>query len=181
MSKPVDEVVTWLAKLPPGGRLAIVGTALVAYDEASVPRVDFALEVGGPDDPVAGARTEMREPIRIEPCAFLPEGGIVEFGRYGSGELALYVTTVPEDEEIGDGGVDTQCVVTVSLVPYGAAMPPPGCVWIKTWSENEGIRNMLVEAGIAFDVGPRFPTGFVEAELWELTARVQERVRLWGG
>ena len=37
---------------------------------------------------------------------------------------------------------------------------------VKTWSENEVLREPLLASGIFVDTGKRIPTGFVTAELW---------------
>ncbi len=41
-------------------------------------------------------------------------------------------------------------------------------LFIKDWSENSGILQVLVEAGIVEDTGRTFPTGFCEANLCRL-------------
>lgn len=44
----------------------------------------------------------------------------------------------------------------------------PGQFIVKTWSENEPIAKALLAAGAFKDTGERIPTGFVEAQVWEL-------------
>jgi hypothetical protein len=41
-------------------------------------------------------------------------------------------------------------------------------VWIKDWSENEGVLNALVESGLVRDLGITQPCGFMNAHLVEL-------------
>jgi len=41
--------------------------------------------------------------------------------------------------------------------------PAEGCVWIKNWSENEGVLESLTEAKIIEPTGRTCPTGWVEA------------------
>ncbi len=46
--------------------------------------------------------------------------------------------------------------------------PPAGHIWIKNWSENDGILPALTEAGIVEDTGQREHVGFEEAVLCKL-------------
>ena len=41
-------------------------------------------------------------------------------------------------------------------------------VFIKTWTENEGILEFLIKNGIVSDTGRRQPTGFTEAAVCKL-------------
>jgi hypothetical protein len=41
--------------------------------------------------------------------------------------------------EILDDADESQCVATVSLVPYGTPHPGEYGVWLKGWFENEGV------------------------------------------
>ncbi|MGH8303224.1 MAG: hypothetical protein ACRET5_17380 [Steroidobacteraceae bacterium] len=91
-------------------------------------------------------------------------GGYIRFGRYGSGEIALKVV----DEE-----GDTQYVATASLVPQGGPYPGEYAVWLKGWSENEGVPKALADAGIVTLTGRRNLAGFAEAEHAELTERAR--------
>lgn len=49
-----------------------------------------------------------------------------------------------------------------------AGLPEPGCYYIKTWSENRDITNVLLHAANPRfeDTGRRIPTGFVEVHVW---------------
>jgi hypothetical protein len=60
-------------------------------------------------------------------------------GKYGDGSVALELAKPGDD-------CDT-CMVTVSLAGYGM-IPPEGHVYIKNYSENEGILPPLLKAGI---------------------------------
>ena len=51
-------------------------------------------------------------------------------------------------------------VATVAL----DEVPPPGHVFLKGWSENEGIPEALVKAGIVELTGKTIPTGRCEAQ-----------------
>jgi hypothetical protein len=41
--------------------------------------------------------------------------------------------------------------------------PAKGCVWIKDWSENEGVFDSLVEAGVIEETGAVCHSGYVTA------------------
>lgn len=41
-------------------------------------------------------------------------------------------------------------------------------IFIKDWSENEGLLDSLVQSGILIDTGKRHPVGFVEAAICKL-------------
>lgn len=100
-------------------------------------------------------------PLRVGPATFTAEGTIM-FHRYRSREIGI--------EIIGDDG-EPQCVATVSLVPYGAPHPGEYGLWLKGWSENDGVPEALVSAGIVTLTGQTHPTGFAEAQHAELTER----------
>ncbi|MGH7104905.1 MAG: hypothetical protein ACREFT_00140 [Acetobacteraceae bacterium] len=102
--------------------------------------------------------------LRIGPSTH-SHGGYIRFGRYGSGEVAL--------EVVGEEG-DTQYVATASPVPDGGPDPGEYGVWLKGWSENEGVPRALLDAGIVTLTGRRHPAaGFAEAEHAELTERAR--------
>lgn len=83
---------------------------------------------------------------------------VVEFAKYGNGRTALRLVTNNEARE-------PVAVATVNLphVPLGADE-----VFIKNWSENEGIKEALVVAGVIQDTGETVPTGYVEANVCKL-------------
>lgn len=95
------------------------------------------------------------------------KGGVIEFGRYQSGEIAI---------QIFNRYGEPEATATVSLVPYGA--PPPGerGVYLKDWSENEGIVQALVDAGIVELTGEAVPTGFCVADHAVLTDSAWEEL-----
>lgn len=101
--------------------------------------------------------------LRVGPATYT-RGGYIRFGRYASGEIAM---------EILDEADEPQCVATVSLVPYGAPHPGQHGVWLKGYSENDGIPKALVDAGIVTLTGRRHPSGFSEADHAELTERAR--------
>lgn len=98
--------------------------------------------------------------LKVGPAKYTAAGRI-EFGRYGSGELAMSIVN----------GRECQAVATVSMVPYGAPHPGERGVYLKGWSENEGIPEALVAAGIVTLTGRRVATGYTEAVHAELTEK----------
>lgn len=76
----------------------------------------------------------------------------VREGRYGNGSTALQVFSA-----VGE----LLCTPTVNLGAYGMH-PQSGNVFIKTYSENEGVLEALQVAGIVGDVIKRFTVGYVE-------------------
>lgn len=88
-------------------------------------------------------------------------GGAIKFGRYASGELAIQI--------MNDLDGTPEAKATVSLVPYGAPEPGEFGVWLKGWSENEGIPEALAKAGIVTLTGRKWETGYTEAQHAELT------------
>lgn len=72
--------------------------------------------------------------------------------RYGNDRLALMIVDEDDGSSIG--------VATVNLPEADLA---PGEILIKTWSENAGLLEAMISAGIIEDTGKRVPTGFVEA------------------
>jgi len=89
------------------------------------------------------------------------KGGTIKFGRYGSGELAIQI--------INELDGQPEAKATVSLVGYGAPHPGEHGVWLKGWSENEGIPEALSKAGIVTLTGRTWETGYTEAQHGELT------------
>ena len=44
--------------------------------------------------------------------------------------------------------------------------PEPGCYFIKAWSENTDIAEVLRKSGIFEDTGQRVATGYTNVEVW---------------
>lgn len=109
------------------------------------------------------------ELLRVGPTKY-SDGGHIHFGEYGSGEIAI---TIMEDS------MTPSLKATVSLVPYGAPDPGTFGVWLKDWSENEGVSDALQAAGVVELTGKTFATGYVEAKHAILTKRA--RVELLKG
>ena len=102
------------------------------------------------------------EPLRVGPTKLLP-AGVIRFQEYPSGEIGIEVIT--------DARRRHCYVATVSLVPYGSPYPGAGGVWLKGWSENEGVPQALELAGVVRLTGRTHPSGFVIADHGELTER----------
>lgn len=74
----------------------------------------------------------------------------ITFGKYGNGSIAIQGFTLDSEP---------QFKATVAL----DEVPPDNHVFLKGWSENEGIPEALVKAGIVELTGRTIPTGYCEA------------------
>lgn len=106
--------------------------------------------------------------MKVGPAKYT-QAGDIEFAAYSNGHTAIMIMAESGDRE---------CVATVNLDGLGA--PEPGCdqVWIKTWSENQGIEAALVSSGVVTLTGKRFNCGPYDAVavLGDLTpAAIAER------
>lgn len=82
------------------------------------------------------------------------EGQVVpRWATYVDGSPALQLYT-PSGELV--------MTATVCLAEYGD-MPAPGHIFLKTWSENEGIYEALYAAGIVGEISRVIPAGFAQA------------------
>lgn len=82
----------------------------------------------------------------------------VELARYRSGQTAI----VLNDAETGE-----RVAVASVAIPEGRNLPI-NHTFIKNWSENKGILEVLVNAGIVRDTGEVAATGDVVANLVEI-------------
>jgi hypothetical protein len=110
-----------------------------------------------------GFNPDAPDRLAVGPCTYVPAGHI-RFGCYASGEIAL---------EIVDENEETLCVATVALVPYGAPHPGEYAVWLKGWSENDGVPKALIDAGIVTLTGRRHAVGYSQAQHAQLTERAR--------
>ena len=82
---------------------------------------------------------------------YINEDVILDMDRhYGNGSRAITATTLQGEP---------QFTATVAL----AEIPTEGCVFLKGWSENEGIPEALVKAGVVELTGRTIPSGYCEA------------------
>ena len=81
---------------------------------------------------------------------YLDEEAILEFGKYSNGSISI---------ELYSSDWEPLAKATVAL----DELPTEGCVFLKGWSENEGIPECLVKAGIVELTGKKIQTGYVEA------------------
>jgi len=75
----------------------------------------------------------------------------LQFGKYPNGSTSIQAFSLYGEPEF---------TATVAL----EVLPREGCVFLKGWSENEGIPAALVKAGIVELTGKKLPTGYCEAE-----------------
>ncbi len=74
----------------------------------------------------------------------------LEFGHYSNDSVAIRGFTLQEEPVF---------TATVML----DEKPTEGCVFLKGWSENEGIPEVLVKAGVVEFTGRKVKTGYCEA------------------
>ena len=88
----------------------------------------------------------------------------LEWGRYENRRIALRLLDAETREPL--------CVATVNMPEFG--LLARGETIIKTWSENEGVLQSLVDAGIVEDTDGRIPVGFVKAAVCRWTVEIPE-------
>lgn len=86
-------------------------------------------------------------------------GGEVSFAKYGVDDTVAIMINDPHTGE-------RLAVASVNLEE--ADLPSPKHVWLKGWSENEGVPEALEKAGIIKRTGETKQTGFCQAELAEI-------------
>ena len=93
--------------------------------------------------------------IDVSPMKFARGKATLVAGMYANDRIALKMYQKGEP----------LCVPSVNLpnTPLGENE-----IFIKNWSENEGVLEALVKAGIVEDTGQTVPTGFVEANVCRL-------------
>lgn len=85
----------------------------------------------------------------------------LQWGKYGNGQTAL---------QLFDPSGEPLCTASVCLVNDQQA---PNQIFIKDWSENEGVLQSLIDAGILSDTGFRIPTGYVEAAVCSILVEIE--------
>ena len=78
----------------------------------------------------------------------------------------VFKTIYPADGTtclVSGRGTEDQQVYTVCLA-HDPAPTGKDIVWLKDWSENEGVPEALVKAGIVELTGAHWPTGYVSAK-----------------
>lgn len=102
--------------------------------------------------------------LKVGPAKFM-RGGYLAFSHYPfNGEIAIRIYS--EDGE-------PEATATVALEHAPDARERNG-VWLKGWSENDGVPEALEKAGIVKLTGETHPTGFCEAVFGELTPMALE-------
>ena len=99
--------------------------------------------------------------MNVGPTKYIP-GGTVKFGRYDNDEIAIEIMAL-------DGSGEAEAAATVNMAPYGAPLAGPEHVWLKGWTENEGLPEALVKAGVCTLAGVEFTYGHAPAQLAKLS------------
>lgn len=97
--------------------------------------------------------------LKVGPAKFMP-GGYLEFAVYPfNNEIAIRIYNE-------DGNPEATATVALQDAPNARSR---NGVWLKGWSENEGIPEALEKAGIVKLTDEMHATGFCEAVFAELT------------
>ena len=86
----------------------------------------------------------------------------VVVGKYGNGRIALQLV----DAETGE----PLCTATTNLVDHRLG---DGCVFLKGWSENEGVPQSLVDAGVVEYTGRAVQAGYCHTDEYKLLIEVK--------
>ena len=115
-------------------------------------RPDWLLKHGKTQRTGPGSRAERRCVMKITVNTKYIKGEVeLKFGEYQNGSPAIQAFSLYGEPEF---------VATVAL----DELPADGHVFLKGWSENEGIPQALVNAGIVKLTGRTIPIGYCEAQ-----------------
>lgn len=96
---------------------------------------------------------------------YINESALITAGIYGDGAIALRATSL-----IGE----PLATLTASIPDE---IPGEGCVFLKDWSENEGIAECLVNSGIVELTGREVKCNYVTAKEAKLLFSVEDIVK----
>lgn len=88
------------------------------------------------------------------------KGGNIRFAKYECNQIAMFIV----DPETGE--VQAKATVAIPEAPLLG-----NHVWIKDWSENEGMFNALIDANIITNTFEHYPCGHVFARQGRLTGK----------
>ena len=93
--------------------------------------------------------------------------GYITLGEYANFPWHISLVIWEDDPE------ELMALYCAASVNLGGADQPPGTVWIKNWSENEGIVELLKQADVIEGEPILYrPSGFVHIPLYKLSQRV---------
>ncbi len=88
-------------------------------------------------------------------------------------QIAVKTNYINEEVKLVFGHYSDDSIAIKGLSLYGEPVftatvaldekPAEGCVFLKGWSENEGVPNALIKAGVVELTGRKIKTGFCEA------------------
>ena len=96
--------------------------------------------------------------ILTSKAKYIPANTIVNKTQYADGNTALTAIDPISHEPAGT------LTVNIPETTLNA-----NHVWIKDWSENEGVLNALIESKLVENLNVTYPQGFCEAHLVKLT------------
>lgn len=91
----------------------------------------------------------------------------VQYAQYDNGRLAVQLICL-------EGEIPGETMSTPSVNMVDEPTPPPGHTFFKTWSENEGLLELLQAAGIVQPTKVRVPAGHCVATLVQVTPQYTE-------
>lgn len=102
--------------------------------------------------------------LLIKNTKYIKEGGVV-FTKYSiDNSIAILIEDIVTHEPLA----------TATVYMDGHPLPSPKHVWLKGWSENDGIPDALVDAGIVKLTGITCIAGYVEALQAEILVDITE-------
>jgi hypothetical protein len=93
-----------------------------------------------------------RETARIAPTEYMHRKAALKFSAYRENQAVAMLLVDPKTGE-------KLLTATVNL----PVKPAEGCVWLKTWSENQGVVDNLIKAGVISLTGAVAHTGHAVA------------------
>ena len=90
-----------------------------------------------------------RDNARVNPTEFMHRKAALKFATYRENQATAILLVDPKTGE-------KLLTATVNL----PVAPAEGCVWLKTWSENQGLVDNLIKAGIISLTGAVAHTGY---------------------
>lgn len=101
---------------------------------------------------------EIEAQLLTEAAKYIPAGVLVRKMHYADGNVSLQAYDIEDGSPYG--------TLTVNIPETNIN---PDHVWIKDWSENEGVLNALVKSELVKPLGITQPCGFCKAHLVQLT------------
>ena len=104
--------------------------------------------------------------IEVGPFKYAKETGLVALSRYvHDGSVAVMV--------VSKSG---EMLMKASVIPTGVKQVPEGHVYLKTWSENEGVASAFIDRGLLYETDRFAPCGHEIAGLYGFAGELAKAV-----